>query len=141
MPALLFQKPINSSLSAPRADRLLFYLCFSLLHCTGQPEQCPEQPDGCFFIERSAANSAMPINARIKTVGRFIYRASLYQTKCQTDTADGKGNEPCDHALGQRSRDGSPRAAHLALYGGNCRNTGGVEQHEYQKYDRGKRRK
>ena len=141
MPALFFQKPINSSLSALGADRLLFYLCFSLLHCTGQPEQCPEQPDGCFFIERSAANSAMPINARIKTVGRFIYRASLYQTKCQTDTADGKGNEPCDHALGQRSRDGSPRAAHLALYGGNCRNTGGVEQHEYQKYDRGKRRK
>ena len=64
MPALFFQKPINSSLSALGADRLLFYLCFSLLHCTGQPEQCPEQPDGCFFIERSAANSAMPINAR-----------------------------------------------------------------------------
>ena len=83
----------------------------------------------------------MPINARIKMVGRFIYRASLCQAKCQTDTADGKGNEPCDYALGQRSRDGSPRAAHLALYGGNCRNTGGVEQHEYQKYDRGKRRK
>ena len=89
MPALFFQKPINSSLSALGADRLLFYLCFSLLHCTGQPEQCPEQPDGCFFIERSAANSAMPINARIKMVGRFIYRASLCQTKCQTDTADG----------------------------------------------------
>ena len=50
MPALFFQKPINNSLSALGADRLLFYLCFSLLHCTGQPEQCPEQPDGCFFI-------------------------------------------------------------------------------------------
>ncbi len=42
MPALFFQKLINSSLSALGADRLLFYLCFSLLHCTGQPEQCPE---------------------------------------------------------------------------------------------------
>ena len=35
MPALFFQKPINSSLSAPRADRLLLYLVFTFaLHGT-----------------------------------------------------------------------------------------------------------
>ena len=43
--------------------------------------------------------------------GEIHIPCSLCQTKCKTDTADGKGNEPCNHALGQRSRDGSPCAA------------------------------
>ena len=92
------------------------------------------------FIERSAANSAMPINARIKW-WEDSYTVSPYARPNARPTQ--RTAKAMSHAITHwvSAVVMEPACCPSRALRWRLPQHKGVEQHEYQKYDRGKRRK